>query len=350
MTHTDPLGGAPAAPAASDTRPYWRIAVWVAIGALIAAGLVCVVWVLVGGSQNGLIARAFLTILLLAGFAAAALFDASVSARREQWYVLVSMVGWVVILLAGALKIWVPLEPFIWSDTPFSRFFQLVGIALVVRLAILHTQLFLRAVARERTTFTQIVGYTTVALVTALAILLVVPMLFPRVDYGDFYWRMVVAVSILAAIGTALVPLVRALNSPRRTAAAPVAGPAYQGYGAPQGYAAVPAAPPAAGGWPTYADARTPLPVMPDGSPDWNAYYTGYPTYPQHATQAPVGEHFPAPAQQHTSYGQDLGVSSPQPPQAPAGQSAQASGGEGQATNAQSFPPVPPAPPVPPQS
>ena len=36
--------------------------------------------------------------------------------------------------------------------------------------------------------------------------------------------------------------------------------------------------------WPVYADGVTPLPILPDGSPDWNAYYTGYPT----AQQAPA--------------------------------------------------------------
>ena len=38
--------------------------------------------------------------------------------------------------------------------------------------------------------------------------------------------------------------------------------------------------------WPTFADAVTPLPALPDGSPDWNAYYTGVPSHPQHSTPA----------------------------------------------------------------
>ena len=51
-----------------NTSLLIRGAIWIAIGALIAAALVCVVWVLIG-DQDGLIGRAFLTILLLAGFA-----------------------------------------------------------------------------------------------------------------------------------------------------------------------------------------------------------------------------------------------------------------------------------------
>ena len=37
-------------------------------------------------------------------------------------------------------------------------------------------------------------------------------------------------------------------------------------------------APAASAPWPTFADGVTPLPVFPDGSPDWNAYYTGQPS------------------------------------------------------------------------
>ncbi|MDF2578752.1 MAG: hypothetical protein K0S49_331 [Microbacterium sp.] len=85
-----------------------------------------------------------------------------------------------------------------------------------------------------------------------------------------------VALTILAAVGTALVPLVNALLMPR----------------APQPAASAP--------WPTYADGRTPLPVLGDGSPDWQAYYTGRPTYPQAYAPAQPAQAAPpaaAPAQ-----------------------------------------------------
>lgn len=268
---TQPLGAA-SAEAEEARSPYWKFAVWIAIGALIAAALVCVVWVLIG-DQNGLIGRAFLTIVLLAAFAGAALIDASVALRRPQWYVLVSMIGWVLALLAGAIKIWAPLEGYWpWDDSPVVRFFEFVGIVVVLRLAILHVRLFTKTQLTPRSAFSTVVVPITVGLVTVLAILLILPLLLARsVDFGEFYWRVVVAVTILAAVGTALVPLVRALNGPRR-----VAPPA------------PPAPPVPAPTWPTYADGRTPLPVLPDGSPDWNAYYTGHPTpHAAPSTQAP---------------------------------------------------------------
>ena len=82
-----------------------------------------------------------------------------------------------------------------------------------------------------------------------------------------------VAITILAAVGTALIPLVNALFAPKKPRPA---------------YLNAPPVAPVPQPWPTYADGVTPLPVMPDGSPDWNAYYTGYPSNVSQAI-APVG-------------------------------------------------------------
>ena len=66
-----------------NTSLLIRGAIWIAIGALIAAALVCVVWVLLG-DQQGLIGRAFLTIVLLAGFAGIAILEAGLARNRSQ--------------------------------------------------------------------------------------------------------------------------------------------------------------------------------------------------------------------------------------------------------------------------
>lgn len=312
--------------------PYWRFAVWIAIGALIASAIVCVVWVLIG-PDNDIIGKAFLTILLLAAFAGAAVLDASLSERRAQWYALLSMVGWVIILLAGAFKIWAPYEygdAYRWDD-PGLRLFQFVLIALIVRLAILHIWLYLRSYLRRVTPFLTAIVWITVVMVGALTLMLVIPLTFDALDLGDYYWRVVVAITILATVGTAIVPLVRALTNPRRRSDpvqnyaqnhAPVGyGPtqqAYTGYAQP-GYA-VPV-------WPTYVDGVTPLPVLPDGSPDVNAYYTGQPTYPAQP-QAPQHQH--QAEQQQIDPRLWAPPSTQAPPAPPAGQN---------------LPPAPPAPP-----
>ena len=258
-----------------------RISLWVAIGALILAAIVCVVWVLVG-TDNGVVGRAFLTILLLAAFAGAALLDARLAPRRPAWFALASMVTWVLCLLFGAILIWLPTPGWYYFDG-FGRFASFLLIVLILLLALLHARLMIKAHQRHVTTFTRTVTIVTIVLVVVLAAMLVIPLAFhDYFTYGDPYWRIVVAIAILAAVGTALVPLVNALFAPRR--------PAARGYAAyaPQ-YGTVP--PPT---WPTYADGVTPLPVMPDGQPDWNAYYTGYPSAVAQAI-APVAPVAPPP-------------------------------------------------------
>jgi len=316
---TVPPSVPPTTPA--PTSSLLRSAVWVAIGALIAAAIVCVVWVLIG-PQNAIIGRAFLTILLLAAFAGAAIVDAQLAPRRAPWYVLASMIGWVVALLIGAFKIWLPFDDApLAVDNGFLRFFEFAGAVIVIRLALLHIVLYLTAHSKRVTTFTRILAIVTVVLVSLLALMLVVPLTFPReLTYPELYWRGVVAVTILAAVGTALIPLINALNSPRVARQAPVAPVPAPGATAPQ--------------WPTYVDGFTPLPVLPDGSPDWNAYYTGYPS--PGAQPIPVQAYPPVP--------------SPPVPPAPAPQAAAPQAYPPVAPPAavpQAYPPVPP-PPAPP--
>ena len=195
-------------------------------------------------------------------------------------------------------------ERYSWAG--FNRFVQFLLIVLILQLLLLHIRLYVKAFQRHVTTFTRIVAIVTITLVIVLAIMLVLPLMLAEwVDFADLYWRFVVALTILAAVGTALIPLVNVLFAPKRPRAAHLNPP--------------PVLPP----WPTYADGVTPLPFLPDGSPDWNAYYTGYPSQVAQAI-APVAPFAPAP-QWHE-----------QPP----GPSAPQRGYEG-------FPPPPPLPPRP---
>lgn len=253
-----------------ESNKLMRAAIWVAIGALIAAAVVCVVWVLIG-SGTGIVARAFLTVLLLAAFAGVSILESHLAARRPAWFSLTSTVTWVIALLVGAVMIWLPTpyESFGWG---YERFMKFLLVVLILQLALLHVRLFTKAYVRNPTTFLSIVTYVTIAFVGIVAVMLIVPLITGEwYSFLPIYWRVVVALTILAAVGTALVPLVNALLMPR----------------APK---------PAAAAWPTYADGRTPLPVLGDGSPDWQAYYTGHPSYPQgYAPPAPVGGYGAAP-------------------------------------------------------
>lgn len=287
-----------------------RGAIWIAIGALIAAAIVCVIWVLIGDG-NGLIARAFLTILLLAGFAGIAILEASLAPNRPDWLALASMITWIVALLVGAVKIWLP-EEYAYFDTGAERFFQLLLVVGVLQLALLHVRLFTAAARRHVTTFTRVIYLVTLILLVALVAMLVFFLTFPETfDYVELYWRIVVALTILVAVGTTLIPLLNALfapKKPRRTAQVAPAAPS----------------------WPTYADGITPLPALQDTTPDWNAYYTGYPT----AQPQP-----PAPPQ--------IAAPGPQSPP-PVGHEPSAPVGEPSKVPAPPAPPVPPVPPAPP--
>ncbi len=250
----------PPAEAAASRSRLLRIAIQVTIGALVLAALVCVVWVVVG-AQSDLLALAALTIVLFAGFAGISILEVRLSARRPVWFSLTSTGVWVATLFIGVFMIWAP------GDAWYLplRVIAYLTIVLVLQLAVLHVRLYGKAYERRPTTFTAIVTYITVGLVAILVFMLVLAlMLYEWIDFHDLYWRWVVAIAILAALGTALVPLVNVLFTAREDR--------------PQKLLP----------WPTYADGRTPLPALPDGQPDFQAYTTGRPTYPPRPPMPPV--------------------------------------------------------------
>lgn len=315
-----------------ESNKILRASIWVAIGALIAAALVCVVWVLIG-DENGIVGKAFLTVLLLAAFAGVAILETNLAARRPAWLALASMLAWVLILLIGAFLIWMPTSGYFGVGA--ERFFRFILIALIIQGALLHARLLLRAYERHQTTFTTVVTYVTIGLVVILGVMLVLPLMTDEfVTYRPLYWRVVVALAILAAVGTAIVPLVNALFAPK----APRAAAPAPYNGVPPAYGRVPAAAltPAPLPWPTFADGVTPLPALPNGTPDWNAYYTGRPTYAPAASAAQASQPMSAAAAAPTA-----AAPAAPPTGTPASDPAAAPWYRG-------YPPPPPAPTQPP--
>jgi MFS family permease len=304
-----------------------RGSLWIAIGALIAAALVCVIWVLIG-DQDGLIGRAFLTILLLAAFAGIAILEAGLAPNRPDWLQLASMVSWIVALLVGAVKIWLPEDGYYFGA---ERFFQLLLVIGILQLALLHVRLFTPAAQRYVTTFTRVIYIVTITFLAALVGMLVFFLAFPNTfHYGELYWRIVVALTILVAVGTTLIPLLNALFAPKKKE--------------PRAPAAA-----AAPSWPTYADGISPLPALHDGSPDWNAYYTGYPTVtppPQALAQAPASS-FPIAPQPIAP--QPAAPQSFAPPAVPVEPPVASTGPQSPAPQQGEPPAFPPPPPAPQQ-
>ncbi|MGZ0712913.1 hypothetical protein ACWPKO_31685 (plasmid) [Coraliomargarita sp. W4R53] len=329
--------------------PLMRSAIWVAIGALIAAALVCVVWVLIG-EQNGIVARAFVTVLLLASFAGVTILDVHLAPRRPAWFALASMATWIVLLLIGAVMIWMPEHS--WWDSS-ARFINFLVIVLIFQLALLHVRLYTKAFERRVTTFTQVVAIVTISLVAVLAVLLALPLMLSEwVYFSNLYGRIVVAVAILVAVGTALLPLVNVLFAPRKRKPA---APAYGSVGTyatastlaiAEGATVAPTQRPTRDGahagasaepellpWPNYVDGATPLPMLPDGSPDWNAYYTGYP--------APGAYVFPTPS----AAAPEASVAATHEETAKKASDADRSEAPAEPVDYRDFPPPPPLPP-----
>ncbi|WP_119696792.1 hypothetical protein [Microbacterium halotolerans] len=253
-----------------------RGAIYIAIGALVLAAVVCVVWVFIP-DQGDLIGRAFVTVLLLSGFSGAVLLDANLANRRSDWLVLASTASWVIALLVGAFKIWAPRgeeETFAWEVV---RLWELLLVIGLVQLALLHQRLYWRAHARYVTGLTRTIAIVTtvflIALVGKLTFYLAVPHL---IHFSDWYWRVTVALAILASVGTLLVPLLNALFAPRPVRPMAPSAPPSSVPGAPSGQPAA-----SAGDrqpWPMFPDGRTPLPYLPNGQPDFAAAQTGVPS------------------------------------------------------------------------
>ncbi|NKF33557.1 hypothetical protein HER21_44855, partial [Pseudomonas sp. BGM005] len=88
-----------------------------------------------------------------------------------DWLSLASMVSWIVALLVGAVKIWLPEDSF--SFTAGERFFQLLVVVGILQLALLHVRLFTPAAQRHVTTFTRIIYIATIVFLGGLVGMLV---------------------------------------------------------------------------------------------------------------------------------------------------------------------------------
>ena len=321
---TSPYSPHTPSPAESDDAPgippLMRGAMWVAIAALIAGAVLCVFWVLVS-PEGGVIPKAFMTILALAGFAGTSLLDAQLAARRPSWLVVASMASWVLVLLCTLSLIWVP-TGYVY---PVAKVWFFILIVLFVQLTLLHQRLLWRAHRRHVTGFTRALTVVTSAFVLALLVMALVPLTLPTYFvYPEVYGRIMVSLAILGAVGTALVPIITTMFGPKRGAALAAARP-------------LP--------WPTYRDGMTPLPILPDGQPDFEAQRTGVPSPGARSfAPAPQQQAHPQYAQQQAPHPQQSypqGQPQQQYPQAPAQHQQPYSQGQPQQ---QAPPPVPQAP------
>ncbi|OIH98072.1 MULTISPECIES: hypothetical protein [unclassified Curtobacterium] len=266
------------------------------IGAVVAAGLVGIVAVLLGDFGRVAV-QLLLTIVVVVVFALLSWYDADVSSQRSGTFAFASVLTSLYLLVAGLVKVWiVPTDPYggdgIWLVG--ERFWQWIGLVAVARVALLHVHLLLVIHRRFPTPVLQVVAKSTVGVIALLALLVSIPLLAPGLDLRPGYWRLVWVVVILDLLGTVVVPLSNALFRPRDHHDASVGswgplpfadpspgpGPAASAWGATPGSGAVsasapptawePSAPPAPMSTPAASApaAPTPAAAVPVASPD----------------------------------------------------------------------------------
>lgn len=301
-----------------------RALLFIIVGGLAASALVSAGFV-VFGEQGDIVARALWTVLILTAFALIILAETRVQ-YREGWVLPLRVGGWVASAFVALFNTWDYRTDL--GDTIYLVPVTLVSV-VVIQLAVLHITLMGRAYWRDPSPAISVSAVIATVCAAAVAVMIVIPLVARPDDlFGDTYWRIVVALAIIGTVATVISPLVRAITRPRSPAVSaeayaggPASYPAQQGpadYTAPQapsGYSAQPSAPgypaqpsapaypaqaqaqapggypgqpsaPALPAWPTYYGTPIPLPILPDGTPDWQAYHTGQPTpgsraYPQ---------------------------------------------------------------------
>lgn len=312
------------------------MALWLAIGMLIAAALLGGYFIIVGDQAN-VAGRAWMTLLLVAVFAGAVVLDANVSNGPNRWYMAASTIINAVLVAIGLMKLWNgwlqpddTADPGVWA-AQIGRF---LAVVVLLRLALLITQVYgLYFVVRAKTTATRVSAIVTLVFVWATALILAIPSSFPEPDWPDWWWRAAGATSLIAVVTMVIPLIVRAFEPKEPKPAAPVYPP-QPGYGQP-GYGQPGYGQPGYGqpgyGQPGYGQPPAAPPQHPGYAPQQYPAYPPQPGYPQQAPAAPPA----SPVAQPPAPPAPPVAQPPAPPAPPAPQVAQ--------------PPAPPAPPVPPQ-
>lgn len=227
MTATPPPDGTATEAPARRTHAA-TAALYLAIGALVAAAALGAYFI-IAGDQANVAGRAWLTLLLVALFAGAVVLDANVGNGPNRWYLGVSTIVNVAIVAVGLLKLWNGwLQP---EDTAaasvwLAQMSRLFAVIVLLRAALLFMQLYgLYFVTRGRTPIGKIMAMVTIGLVWATVLVLAIPAVFPETEWPEWWWRVAGATSLVAVVTTVIPLLLRAFDPNRPK---PVAQPVQQ--------------------------------------------------------------------------------------------------------------------------
>lgn len=232
-----PSAGAPPSqsppPAAVQPSRMRRAALWVTIGTLIATGVLGGIFIVVG-AQSGIMGRAWLTLVVVALFAMAALVDGS-SPGPNRWYLATSTLVNVFLLLIALLKLWNgPLQP---DDTTYgdvwaAQIGRWMLVVCVARIALFISQLYvLHFITRATDLLSRVAGILTVVFASLTAVVFVIPPSFPNLyplglyGYADWWWRIAGATALVTAVSV-VIPLVVRVFEPKPPAPPLAAHPA----------------------------------------------------------------------------------------------------------------------------
>lgn len=274
---------APQAPA----KPQGRLSSFLKISIILLAALsIAAIALVFIGDFEGKVERITATFLIFAVFVGLTAADTNWG-QRSSWYAPVALIANSYILALLLIVTWMSKGDYFLGWTIFWKSVVVIG---VTRLVVGCCQLLL-GMGEGKPEALGRFSFVTSVLAVLSGILFTAPLAIEVFDVvvPDLYWKIAVAALLLTALGLAITLLLRwsygsqdreNARQARQAQAARQAG-AYQG-AVPAPLVAQPQVQPQPGRqllpWPTFADGR-PLPVGPDGQPDFNV--PGAPRPPQ---------------------------------------------------------------------
>jgi len=211
---------------------YTKASIYIAIGILAAGGALIVAFILTGAAGD-VIARSFLTLILLAGFSFAAVGESYISEKRYGWVTLSHIAVLVLTLLAGLWHVWSPYDLDgessnfnIAPDEFFLRTFLFIVTAGALQLVSLGYSILGWRIAKKRIgdVFLAVLAIGITAFSVAV-LMLTLGFTFPHIffDLPD-YWRWFAALFVISVVMILIPVLARALNpEEKKEFVAPVA-------------------------------------------------------------------------------------------------------------------------------
>ncbi len=208
---------------------YTKASIYIAISVLAAGGALIVAFILTGAAGD-VIARAFLTLILLAGFSFAVTGESYISEKRYSWVTLAHISVLVLTLLVGLWHVWSPEQldgessNYNISGSEFTlRTMLFIVTAGALQLVSLGYSILGWRIARKRVgdVFLTILAIGITAFSVAV-LMLTLGFTFPHVffDLPD-YWRWFAALFVISTVMILIPVLARALN-PEEKKVAPV--------------------------------------------------------------------------------------------------------------------------------